>query len=127
MIFAVGLHRPKEDPSVPLFLLEMRRRVMASCFALDKQLATLLGRPPRIAWQYCDIQYPLDLTYDEVCAISEDQDTLAQKIGPDGWNIDETINTGTRGRANVMLAMMREKILALSLSPHSDDLMQRVS
>ncbi|KUL82577.1 hypothetical protein ZTR_09369 [Talaromyces verruculosus] len=127
IIFALGLHRPKSDPSVPLFLVEIRKRAMSAGFALDKQLATLLGRPPRIAYQYCDIQYPLDLSYETICMISEGKDDLARHIGPDGWNLEEVVNSGTRGRVNVMLAIIREKVLALSLSPHSDDLEQRVS
>ncbi|KAE8550986.1 hypothetical protein TMatcc_009059 [Talaromyces marneffei ATCC 18224] len=127
IIFALGLHRPKPDPSVPLFLIEIRKRAMSAGFALDKQLATLLGRPPRIAYQYCDIQYPLDLSYETICMISEEKDDLAQHIGSDGWNLEEIVNSGTRARVNVMLAIIREKVLALSLSPHSDDLEQRVS
>ena len=59
--------------------------------------------------------------------ISEGKDDLARHIGPDGWNLEEVVNSGTRGRVNVMLAIIREKVLALSLSPHSDDLEQRVS
>jgi chromatin structure-remodeling complex subunit RSC3/30 len=100
---------------------------MAAGFALDKQLATLLGRPPRIAYQYCDIQYPLDLSYETICMISEGKDDVSRHIGPDGWNLEEVVNSGTRGRVNVMLAVIREKVLALSLSPHTDDLEQRVS
>ncbi|OKL59376.1 hypothetical protein UA08_05248 [Talaromyces atroroseus] len=116
LIFSLGLHCPKQDSSTPLFLEQIRLRAMAGSFSIDKQLATLLGRPPRISWQYCDLQYPLDLSFDEVCAISEGQDDLARKIGPDGWNLEGKINSGTR-----------EKILALSLSPHSGDLLQRIS
>ncbi|EED16901.1 conserved hypothetical protein [Talaromyces stipitatus ATCC 10500] len=127
IVFALGLHRPKPDPSVPLFLLEIRKRAMSAGFALDKQLATLLGRPPRIAWGYCDIQYPLDLSYETICQISEGKDDLSRHIGADGWNLDDTVTSGTRGRVNIMLAIIREKVLALSLSPHSDDLEQRVS
>lgn len=127
LIFSLGLHCPQQDSSTPLFLEQIRLRAIAGSFSIDKQLATLLGRPPRISWQYCDLRYPLDLSYDEICAISEGQDHLARKIGPDGWNIEGKINSGTRGRVNLMLATIREKILALSLGPHSEDLLQRIS
>lgn len=126
IIFASGLHRPKSNSSVPLFLLETRKRAMAAALSVDKTLATLLGRPPHIAYQYCDVQAPLDLSYDTICEISEGKDDIARHLGPDGWNVHNTITTGTRAKVHVMLAMIREKALALSLSPHCENLEQKV-
>ncbi|OKL61317.1 hypothetical protein UA08_03740 [Talaromyces atroroseus] len=130
VIFALGLHRPKpNDSSAPLFLLEIRRRVMTGAFLLDKQLATLLGRPPRIAWQYCDAQMPLDLPYEDIFVASDgkDEDNMMKRIGPDGWNVDGQFNSGSQARLYLIFAIMREKILALVLSPHLDDMARRIS
>jgi chromatin structure-remodeling complex subunit RSC3/30 len=130
VIFALGLHRPKpNDSSVPLFLAEIRKRVMTGAFLLDKQLATLLGRPPRITWQYCDLQMPLDLPYDDIFLASDakDEESLMKRIGPDGWNIEGQFNSGSQARLYLIFAIMREKILALSLSPHLDDMARKIS
>ncbi|KAH8697906.1 hypothetical protein BGW36DRAFT_379643 [Talaromyces proteolyticus] len=129
MVFALGLHRPETDPHIPFFLGEIRRRVMVASYSLDKQLATLLGRPPRIAWQYCDIKFPLDLNYDDIFPASDNQEeeSILAKIGHDGWNIDGRITSGSKARMHLMFGLIREKILALSLSPHPEDVAQKIS
>lgn len=130
VVLALGLHRPKsDDSSAPLFLLEVRRRVVAAALVLDKQFATVLGRPPRIPWQYCDIHMPLDLPYEDILAASDaqDEDAIMKRIGPDGWNIEEKFCSGTQARLYTIFAVMREKILALSLSPHQDDIARKIS
>ncbi|KAH8700848.1 hypothetical protein BGW36DRAFT_357489 [Talaromyces proteolyticus] len=131
IIFALGLHQPenRDVSSIPFFLSELRKRIMVAAYSLDKQLATLLGRPPRIAWQYCSIQYPLDLSYDELFAASlskEQEKQILSGLGPDGWNIKGRITSGSRGRFHLMISKIREKVLAVSLSPHSDDGAQKL-
>jgi chromatin structure-remodeling complex subunit RSC3/30 len=129
MVFALGIHCPEKNPSIPFFLIEIRRRVLIASYTIDKTLATLLGRPPRIAWQYCDIQSPLDLDYEEIFRASDEQrhDKLLEKIGPDGWYIEGRMTAGSKARLYAMFAPIREKILALSLSPHPGDVAQKIS
>lgn len=129
MVFALGIHCPEKNPSVPFFLIEIRRRVMIASYTVDKMLATLLGRPPRIAWQYCDIQSPLDLDYEDIFAASDErcQDKLMEKIGPDGWNIEGRLTSGSKAKMFAALGPIREKILALSLSPHPGNIAHKIS
>jgi chromatin structure-remodeling complex subunit RSC3/30 len=130
-VFTLGWHQPQEPDclNIPFFLCEIRKRVMVAAYALDKELATHLGRPPRIAWQYCNIQLPLDLSFDDIFAAStseEQEKYYLQKIGPDGWNIDGQVNSGSRGRLKLMFSTIREKILEVSLSPHSGNKVQKL-
>lgn len=123
------MHCPETNPNIPFFLIEIRRRVLIASYVMDKSLATVLGRPPRIASQYCDIQNPLDLDYSEIFSASDEQrqDKLLEKIGPDGWNIECRITSGSKARLNAMFALIREKILALSLSPHPVDITKKIT
>ncbi|GIC92830.1 putative C6 transcription factor [Aspergillus udagawae] len=58
---------------MPFFLAELRKRLMAGAYIMDKQPATSLGRP-QISWRYCDVQLPLDLRYDEILADAPTRD-----------------------------------------------------
>jgi chromatin structure-remodeling complex subunit RSC3/30 len=131
MVFALGWHQPQQPDylNIPFFLCEIRKRVMVAAYALDKELATNLGRPPQIAWQYCNIQLPLDLSFDDIFAAStsdEQEKYYLQKIGPDGWNIESEINSGSRSRLKLMFSTIREKILEVSLSPHLGNKVQKL-
>ncbi|CRG90035.1 C6 transcription factor, putative [Talaromyces islandicus] len=131
MVFALGWHRLQQSDcmNIPFFLYEIRKRVIVAAYALDKELATNLGRPPQIAWQYCNIQLPLDLSFDEIftASTSEEQEKYyLRKIGTDGWNIEGEINSGSRGRLKLMFSTIREKILEVSLSPHPGNKVQKL-
>jgi hypothetical protein len=42
--------------STPGFLSECRRNSFAACFTIDKILATVFERPPRLSFRFCDIE-----------------------------------------------------------------------
>ncbi|KAJ5100108.1 hypothetical protein N7532_007109 [Penicillium argentinense] len=126
-VFALGLHQNSSD-NVPLFIAELRKRIMVGSFTIDKILATFLGRPPLISWRYCDIQLPLDLSFEEMI---EDPPLLNAKIARlernGGWNEEGTIRKGAWARVALFRSILREKVLELSLSFRVEDLQAKVN
>ncbi|PYI04630.1 chromatin structure remodeling complex protein RSC3 [Aspergillus sclerotiicarbonarius CBS 121057] len=125
-VFALGLHQPVVDTKTPFFLTEIRKRTMVGAYAIDKELATFLGRPPRICWRYCNIQYPLDLNYDEIVAEPEVRDAALQRLDSTGWNIDGRLDKGARARGSLIASIDQENALEVSLSNQLDGLEERV-
>ncbi|PYI18658.1 hypothetical protein BO99DRAFT_423041 [Aspergillus violaceofuscus CBS 115571] len=125
-VFALGLHQPAAANDVPFFLEEIRKRAMVAAYALDKDIATCLGRPPRICWRYCNIQFPLDISYDEVVAEPVVREAALQRLDAAGWNIDGRIDKGVRGRGALIVSLFRESVLEVSLSHELGGLEERV-
>ena len=116
-IHAMGIHRtdPPES-SVPFFLSEARKRVFAASYRADKNIATFLGRPPRLTYHYCDVGLPLDIDDDSLVLDRPSLDKVISQLTPDGWG---TFNGGLRPatviRLRYMVAMLREQMVGLSL------------
>ena len=113
----MGLHRPDRPGSaVPFFLSETRKRVFAASYRADKNIATFLGRPPRLPYHYCDVELPLDIDDDSIVLDRLSVDNAISKLTPDGWG---TFNGGLRPatviRLRYMVAMLREQVVGLSL------------
>lgn len=95
-------------------------------YAIDKELATSLGRPPRICSRYCDIPPPLDISYEKmVLSHSEDEKAL-QNLDANGWNTEGNLTVGVRLRIVLLTSLLRENILELSLSPTIQHILSRV-
>lgn len=124
--FALGLHQDSSS-QVPLYLGELRKRTMVATFTIDKILATFLGRPPLISWRYCDIQLPLDLSFEEM--ISDPvflNDKIARLERNGGWNDEGTMRKGAWARVSLFKSILREKVLELSLSYRVEDIRRKV-
>ncbi|KAF7157768.1 hypothetical protein CNMCM6106_003751 [Aspergillus hiratsukae] len=116
-IHAMGLHRPDSpEHSIPFFVSETRKRVFAVAYRADKNIATFLGRPPRLPHHYCDVGLPLDIDDDSVVLDRFSLDKTISQLTPDGWG---TFNGGLRPatviRLRYMVAMLREQVVGLSL------------
>lgn len=100
---------------------------MIATFAIDKILATFLGRPPLISWRYCDIQIPLDLSFEEMLL---EPSLLQEKINRleenGGWNQEGTIRKGAWARVSLFKSILRERVLELSLSYRVEDIRSKV-
>lgn len=125
MVYALGFHQPDNDSCLPFFLAEIRVRTMVGAYTLDKELATFLGRPPLICWDYCNIRYPLDINYDELVADIDERTTALQGLDAHGWNTEGSTKKGARARTTLLLGILLEKILKLSLCRQGDDLEQK--
>ncbi|KAH1276181.1 hypothetical protein KXV22_005051 [Aspergillus fumigatus] len=125
VVFSLGLNQAKVNARMPFFLVELRKRLMAGAYIMDKQLATCLGRPPQIIWRYCDVQLPLDLRYDEILADPATRDAATNRLDATGWNSQGIIQTAQWMRVSLLVSSIREQILELSLSRCVDDLARK--
>jgi chromatin structure-remodeling complex subunit RSC3/30 len=110
---------------MPFFLAELRKRLMAGAYIMDKQLSTFLGRPPQIIWRYCNVQLPLDLRYDEILADPATRDAAINRLDTNGWNSQGVIQQAQWLRVALLVGSIREQILELSLSRCVDDLARK--
>ncbi|EER23198.1 hypothetical protein D8B26_001281 [Coccidioides posadasii str. Silveira] len=125
-MFAMGYHRHQPPgPGIPFFLSQTRKRIFAAAYRSDKNLATFLGRPPRIQHLYCDNTIPLDLDDETLMLNGEELNAAVEKLDADGWNPDKTQNGKFRSasviRIRYMISAQREKILELSLGRKTDN------
>lgn len=121
ILFALGLHQAGDDKNTPFFLSELRKRVMVGAYGMDKDLALFLGRPPRICKQYCNIQSPLDLTWEELIAPPTVRQAALQKLDAQGWNTEGKLGSGARARTVHLACLIREDILELSIGQGRDN------
>ncbi|TQB74292.1 hypothetical protein MPDQ_005015 [Monascus purpureus] len=121
------LDQSKQSAQLPFFLIELRKRLMAGAYGIDKRLATFLARPPQISWRYCDMQLPLDLSYDEILAAPETREAAISKLDLSGWNTKGVIHKAAWLRISLLVGSIREQVLELSLSRQVEDLPLKVS
>lgn len=115
---------PSRESRVPT---EARRRVACETFILDKLLATFIGRPPLLSRRFCSIDLPLDL--DDV-TLFEEEDIFQQRssrLGPGGWDPDGRLYHSSLLRARMMMALIRDEILEVVLSPEEQFSVAHVS
>ncbi|KAJ5263289.1 hypothetical protein N7478_010894 [Penicillium angulare] len=126
IIFSLGLNQPSSDPDIPFWLLETRKRLMGHAFSADKQLATFLGRPPRISSRFCNISLPLDLSFKELISNPEACNLAMSKLDAEGWNTVEHDPQAVWLRVCLMMGPVRENILELSLNNQVENLQGKV-
>ncbi|KAF2658901.1 hypothetical protein K491DRAFT_236581 [Lophiostoma macrostomum CBS 122681] len=116
-IYSLGMHKEATPHPLPFFILETRRRVFCHAYNADKNIATFLGRPPRLSKRHTDIRLPLDLPDADLTAPPE---TLAAAIGEldaQGWNVKGQYNRASWIRLRYASAGIREEILEYSHTP----------
>lgn len=113
---ALGLHREletgKSNTTLPA---EVRRRVFAIVFAIDKSLATFTGRPPALSRRFCASNLPRDIS-DEVLLMGEPElSNAVSRLDANGWNTDGQIYPATLLRVKYIMSMIQDEILEFSL------------
>lgn len=99
---------------------------MASAYAMDKEFATTLGRPPRICSRYCHIHMPRDLSHVEITASPEEIDQALLKLDANGWNTRGEATHEVKLRIALMTSLIRENVLELSMCVSTSDLEAKV-
>lgn len=99
---------------------------MGHACSTDKQLATFLGRPPRISWRFCSISLPLDLSFKDIIASDELRDLAISRLDSDGWNTVENDRQAVWLRVTLIMGVVRESILELSLNQQVENLSAKV-
>lgn len=104
--------------------------MFASVYRTDKNLATFVGRPPRLPYQYCDAALPLEIDNDDPFLDGSALEAVLRNVGPDGWNITGNPEGKIRASAIVRLryttSRLREKVLELSLGRQTENFSQEL-
>ncbi|GAB1199732.1 hypothetical protein APSETT444_009089 [Aspergillus pseudonomiae] len=96
--------------------LVTRKRVFTASYRTDKNLATFLGRPPRLSYHYCDVELPLDLDDHSLILDHLSLDKAVRQLTSDGWGgFSGGLRPATVIRLRYMIARLREQVMELSL------------
>jgi hypothetical protein len=130
-VFAVGLHRDEKAPmerstEVPFFLLQSRKRAFAASYQIDKRLANVFIRPPRIPGVYSDYILPLDLDDNTLFYNGPALERALSNLDAKGWNKDQSIRPVTWIRLRYILSKFREEALGVWLSIPKVDIVQEL-
>ena len=118
---ALGLHRASESQSSKVSVRsEVRRRIYATVFNIDKILASFTGRPPFLSHRYASCPMPLDVDDETFFMPVEERLKVIAKLKPNGWNSEGRITSATYVRVNTCLAIVRDEILEISLGSWND-------
>lgn len=120
MTTALGLHRDNSTSTISI-ASEMRRRVYAAVFNIDKVFATFMGRPPFLSSRYSSTPLPLDLSDEDLLAGEPTLAVAVAKVDERGWSMNGEIYSTTILRARTLFSFVRDEILAIALGspmPH---------
>lgn len=118
-VTSLGMHREdsrsrdRRDLSI-----EIRRRIFASIFIMDKILATFTGRPPLISHRFTTTLLPLDIS-DEALLAGNHSIDAAVALSKDGWGTNGMFNPSAMLRARTLLGTIRSEILDEALGGSS--------
>jgi hypothetical protein len=96
------------------FITELRRRIFAVVFCIDKGSSLLTGRPPALSYRYCKFKIPLDLSEEEIMR-EDDLERAVASLDAEGWRTDAKFHGLTVERTHAMLAIVLDEILEVSL------------
>lgn len=97
---------------------EIRKRMFFASFIIDKQVATLIGRPPRLSRRYASVKLPLDLSDNEITLKDDELQEKISKLDANGWNTLGKITRSACIRAMAIAALSRDEVLEVSLGCH---------
>lgn len=125
-VIAMGLHQGNQaDANTPFFLAELRKKIFVSAYGHDKVVATFLGRPPRLSHRYCKMDWPLDLSDDQLFGEGEELAAALTGLDANGWNTSGNINRSTWTRVWAQHCRIREDILEIALGSDEEDILFR--
>ncbi|KAJ5547995.1 hypothetical protein N7513_005229 [Penicillium frequentans] len=122
---ALGFHKGFNEKSSSPYLVELRKRVMALAHQRDKDLATFVGRPPRLSIRYYTMDLPLDLPDHIIIGPTKQFESARAELDENGWSGNVMVNPVSRLRAVLLLSLTREKVLELSLGPQIPNIAQK--
>ena len=99
--------------------------MFTASFIMDKQLATLFGRPPRLSRRYSNCSMPLDLDDEDIMLQGAALDAKVAGLDLRGWNTQGKLTRTGVLRAVMIASLIRDEILELCLGPDSDCTSQR--
>lgn len=123
---ALGLHRDMDVATPISFVSELRRRIFAIVFNIDKGSSLLTGRPPALSYRYCRFRLPLDVSEEVIMQGGEELRRAVENLDGEGWNTEGQLYPNTTTRAHSKLAIVLNEILELSLGDLGDDANEKI-
>lgn len=112
----LGLHALHDDkPYVPTAAKEVRRRLVAQVFVIDKVAASFSGRPPLLGRKYMLTPLPLDLCDEVLMSDPETTATAVYALDENGWNREGECYSTTIVRARAKLARVKDEVMEVAL------------
>lgn len=112
----MGIHRAnKNDHSIPLWLCELRKQILAICYCRDKSFSYSLGRPPRLLSRFCHTELPLDIPMEYFFTEGKDLEESFALLDARGWCSRDTPFRETWLRIRVQYCRIREAVLDIAL------------
>lgn len=112
----MGLHAETDSPLyVPTFCSELKRRLFAHVFILDKVNVSISGRPPLLSRRFCTTPMPLDIPDEYFFADAATFNAALNDISETGWTQTETPHASTMLRGRLIIAQLEEEIQELAL------------
>lgn len=125
-VFALGYHKGAQTQrSTPLYVIELRKRIIGLIHEHDKEFATFVGRPPRLSRHYCVVELPLDLPESALLGSDEEFEAAKLRLDQNGWSQDGSVHLASRHRTSLLLATLREEVLELTLGPELPGLSEK--
>lgn len=113
---SIGLHALSDPPDYkPSLASELKRRIVASMFNLDKVGSSFHGRPPMLSHRYVISPLPMALPDEVLLAGGAEIDRARAFIGVDGFNTVEELGSTTMMRCRVMLNRLKDELLEIAL------------
>lgn len=117
----MGLHAEVDSPSyVPTFGSELRRRMFAYVYNLDKMAVAFSGRPPLLSTRYVMTPLPLDIPEKHFVGDEEAFRRAVGELDERGWNTIGELTVACFIRARTSMAMVRDEVLAMALSQNKN-------
>lgn len=115
-LYALGLHEKLDEDALPGFIVELRKACFARTYALDKDLAIFLGRPPRVNKSYCHFQVPRGNLTNSVCPthlprISRSSQDSGSNTQQSGFCTETCPSYTAETRCRATFAVFKEQIL----------------
>jgi hypothetical protein len=112
----MGLHAEIDSPLyVPTFCSELKRRLFAHVFIIDKANVAISGRPPLLSRRFCTTPMPLDIPDEYFFADAATFNAALSDISETGWSRVESLNASTILRGRLIIAQLEEEIQELAL------------
>ncbi|KAE9370015.1 hypothetical protein N431DRAFT_344468 [Stipitochalara longipes BDJ] len=121
------LIKPKDPGSLGVTLrTEIRKRLSASCFWSDKELAMFTGRPPAWSHRYHSCPLPYDVSDEALIEGGERLEKELSELDENGWNTKGEVYDSTSSRTMVLTAMLLDEIMEIFVGNSCQWSMERV-
>jgi hypothetical protein len=115
---SIGLHRIPDSKTT--MSAEIKRRLYALVFNIDKVISGFMGRPPLLSRRYSLTRLPLDISDDALLGGEATMAAAISQLDENGWNTENKMNSCTLLRIRTSFAVIQEEILETALGKFTE-------